>query len=87
MKIKNILSQLPENAVFWLLLLSLAAGSAVSLYGKITERAALEQVCIEHGRTDRPHPSAWYCLIALPFHHPGCGRLPGRRIRRQWPRG
>ena len=48
MKIKKILSQLAENAVFWLLLLSLAAGSAASLYGKITDRAALEQVASEH---------------------------------------
>ena len=48
MKIKKGLSQLPENAVFWLLLLSLAAGSAASLYGKISDRAALEQVRIEH---------------------------------------
>lgn len=48
MKIRNVLSRLPENAVFWLLLFSLAAGSAASLYGKITDRAALEQVSTEH---------------------------------------
>ncbi|MEY8394527.1 hypothetical protein AALB64_06830 [Lachnospiraceae bacterium 45-P1] len=48
MKIKKGLSQLPENAVFWLLLLSLAAGSAASLYGKISDRAALEEAGAEH---------------------------------------
>ncbi len=30
---------LPENAVFWLLLLSIALGSAVSLYQKLADRA------------------------------------------------
>lgn len=30
---------LPENAVFWLLLLSIALGSAASLYQKLADRA------------------------------------------------
>lgn len=38
MKKYDILSQIPENAVFWLLLFFLAAGSATSLFGKITGR-------------------------------------------------
>jgi peptidoglycan-N-acetylglucosamine deacetylase len=38
MKNRDFFFQLPENAVFWLLLLFLAAGSASSLYGKATGR-------------------------------------------------
>ena len=36
MRYKDFLSRIPENAVFWLLLFSLAFGSAGSLYQKIT---------------------------------------------------
>lgn len=38
MKQYHFLQRIPENAVFWLLLFFLAAGSATSLYGKITGR-------------------------------------------------
>lgn len=38
MKQHHFLQRIPENAVFWLLLFFLAAGSATSLYGKITGR-------------------------------------------------
>lgn len=39
MKIQGFLRRMPENAVFWLLLFSIAFGSAASLYGKITDKA------------------------------------------------
>lgn len=48
MRFYRILSQLPENAVFWLLLFSLAIGSATSLYGKITDKSAAMAVHAEH---------------------------------------
>lgn len=38
MKQYHFLQRIPENAVFWLLLFFLAAGSATSLYGKVTGR-------------------------------------------------
>ena len=38
MKQYHFFQRIPENAVFWLLLFFLAAGSATSLYGKITGR-------------------------------------------------
>lgn len=47
MKFRKLLSQLPENGVFWLLLFSLAIGSATSLYGKITDRSEAEAAAYE----------------------------------------
>lgn len=41
MKKNNPLLRIPENGVFWLLLFSLAIGSAVSLHSKLTERAEI----------------------------------------------
>lgn len=38
MKKTDLFLRIPENAVFWLLLLFLTAGSAVSLYGKAADR-------------------------------------------------
>lgn len=45
---KDILLKIPENGVFWLLLFSLALGSANSLYQKITDRNAGYEVHTEH---------------------------------------
>ena len=45
---KHILSCLPENAVFWLLLVSLALGSASSLYNKITDRSERLEAAAEY---------------------------------------
>jgi len=39
---------MPENAVFWLLLFSMAFGSAASLYGKITDRNEARAVQAEY---------------------------------------
>lgn len=36
MKKRSFLRRVPENAVFWLMLLFLAFGSAASLYGRLT---------------------------------------------------
>lgn len=47
MRFYRILSQIPENAVFWLLLFSLIIGSATSLYGKATDKAAAEEAHAE----------------------------------------
>lgn len=46
--LRKSLSQIPENAVFWLLLFSLAIGSAASLKQKITDRADAYEVHTEH---------------------------------------
>lgn len=46
--LKNKLLQIPENGVFWLLLISLAFGSANSLCQKITDRNADSEVHTEH---------------------------------------
>lgn len=48
MRFYRFLSQVPENAVFWLLLFSLVLGSASSLYGKITDKAALKQAAVQY---------------------------------------
>lgn len=48
MKLKKFLCGMPENAVFWLLLLFMAFGSATSLYGKITERNEARAVQAEY---------------------------------------
>lgn len=51
MRYKDFLRRMPENAVFWLLLFSLAIGSAGSLYQKITDRPAGYEVHAEHTST------------------------------------
>ena len=38
MKKHSFLHRMPENAIFWLMLLFLAFGSAASLYGRLTGR-------------------------------------------------
>lgn len=48
MRYKDFLRRIPENAVFWLLLFSLAIGSAGSLYQKITDHPAGYEVHAEH---------------------------------------
>lgn len=61
MKKSNPLLRIPENAVFWLLLFSLAAGSAVSLYAKFTDKAEVTA----SGRVLSPiHPAASASAIA-----------------------
>lgn len=45
---KHIFAQIPENGIFWLLLFSLAIGSANSLYQKITDKHAGYEVHTEH---------------------------------------
>ncbi|MCI8454293.1 MAG: hypothetical protein HFE84_06735 [Lachnospiraceae bacterium] len=42
MKTRSPLKRIPENAVFWLLLLSLSIGCAASLTGKLREKAREE---------------------------------------------
>lgn len=51
LKFKKRISQIPENAVFWLILFSLAVGSAASLHQKVSDRAASYEVHTEHINT------------------------------------
>lgn len=51
-KSPNFISQIPENAVFWLILFSLAFASSVSLYQKITDRTESYEVHTEHIRAE-----------------------------------
>lgn len=48
MRFKHFLNQIPENAIFWILLVSLAFGSAASIQQKITDRAESYEVHTEH---------------------------------------
>lgn len=45
---KKLISQIPENAVFWLILFTLAFASSASLYQKITDRTESYEVHTEH---------------------------------------
>lgn len=48
MRFYHSVLQMPENAVFWLLLLSLAVGSASSLYKKAADKAAINEAAAEY---------------------------------------
>ncbi len=47
-RISSLLHRMPENAVFWLVLFSLAFGCTVSIGQKISDRAASVEVHTEH---------------------------------------